>query len=207
MIAFAIQDEITTSVVGRRSFALAIIDLATYISGVAPEGTRMDTAAIIRPEMQARLLSIMRIMVGLLYLQSGTGKFLNIPVVPSFATLTPSTMSWWGGVVETICGPLIVLGLFTRPAAFIAAGKWPSRTSGRTRRAAFSRSSMAVFRSSHTASSSSISPLQAAALGASIGCWQSEAGDTGGCASRFCSFALYRKDEPACPLNRLARRT
>ena len=82
----------------------------------------MDTTAIIRPEVQARLLSVMRIMVGLLYLQSGTGKFLNFPVVPNFATLTPSSMSWWGGVVEIICGPLIVLGLFTRPAAFIAAG-------------------------------------------------------------------------------------
>ena len=65
----------------------------------------MDTAAIIRPEVRARLLSVMRIMVGLLYLQSGTGKFLNIPVVPSFATLTPSTMSWWGGVVETSAAP------------------------------------------------------------------------------------------------------
>src|SRR3954452_22606378 len=77
----------------------------------------MDYAAVVRPEMQARLLSIMRIMVGLLYLQSGTGKFLNLPVVPNFATLTPSSMAWWGGVVEIICGPLIVLGLFTRPAA------------------------------------------------------------------------------------------
>jgi len=92
------------------------------IEGVT-SGTRMDYAAVVRPEMQARLLSIMRIMVGLLYLQSGTGKFLNLPVVPNFATLTPSSMAWWGGVVEIICGPLIVLGLFTRPAAFIAAGE------------------------------------------------------------------------------------
>jgi len=29
----------------------------------------------------------------------------------------------WGGIVEIIFGPLIVLGLFTRPAAFIAAGE------------------------------------------------------------------------------------
>jgi putative oxidoreductase len=83
----------------------------------------MDKSVIIRPEMQARLLSVMRIMVGLLYLQSGTGKFLNFPVVPSFATIIPGSMSWWGGVVEIICGPLIVLGLLTRPAAFIAAGE------------------------------------------------------------------------------------
>jgi len=93
------------------------------VSDVPPEGTRMNYTAIIRPEMQARLLSVMRIMVGLLYLQSGTGKFLTFPVVPSFATITPGSMSWWGGIVEIICGPLIVLGLFTRPAAFVAAGE------------------------------------------------------------------------------------
>ena len=53
----------------------------------------MNYTAIIRPEMQARLLSVMRIMLGLLYLQSGTGKFLTFPVVPSFATITPGSMS------------------------------------------------------------------------------------------------------------------
>ena len=43
----------------------------------------MNYTAIIRPDMQARLLSVMRIMVGLLYLQSGIGKFLSVPLLCS----------------------------------------------------------------------------------------------------------------------------
>ena len=33
------------------------------------------------------------------------------------------TLSWWAGVFELILGALITLGLFTRVAAFIAAGE------------------------------------------------------------------------------------
>jgi putative oxidoreductase len=80
-------------------------------------------AYIVGPEMQSRVLSVMRIMIGLLFLQSGTGKFLHLPVVPSFANIATGSISWWGGVIEIVCGTLIVLGLFTRPAAFLASGE------------------------------------------------------------------------------------
>jgi putative oxidoreductase len=68
------------------------------------------------------LLSVLRIMSGLLFLQHGTGKILKFPagVVPP--TFSLNSMSGYAGVIELVCGILLVLGLFTRPAAFIASG-------------------------------------------------------------------------------------
>jgi putative oxidoreductase len=83
----------------------------------------MSYGAFVAPGIQSRVLSIMRIMVGLLFLQSGTGKFLTIPLVPAYAAIAPGSLPWWGGVIELVCGTLIVLGLFTRPAAFLASGE------------------------------------------------------------------------------------
>jgi putative oxidoreductase len=34
----------------------------------------------------------------------------------------PFTQGWIGGVIELLCGVLIALGLFTRPAAFLTSG-------------------------------------------------------------------------------------
>ena len=69
-----------------------------------------------------RLLSILRIMSGLLLLQHGTGKILKFPagVVP--ANFNLASMPGYAGVVELVCGALLVIGLFSRPAAFIASG-------------------------------------------------------------------------------------
>ena len=69
-----------------------------------------------------RLLSILRIMSGLLLLQHGTGKVLKFPagVVP--ANFNLASMPGYAGVIELVCGILLVIGLFSRPAAFIASG-------------------------------------------------------------------------------------
>ncbi len=69
----------------------------------------------------AQLLSVLRIMSGLLFLQHGTTKFLNFPVGP-MNNASPFTMSGAAGIIELVAGTLLVLGLFTRPAAFIASG-------------------------------------------------------------------------------------
>jgi putative oxidoreductase len=69
----------------------------------------------------SQLLSVLRIMSGLLLLQHGTGKYLSIPVGP-MNNATPMTMSGAAGVLELIGGVLIILGLFTRPVAFILSG-------------------------------------------------------------------------------------
>ncbi len=69
-----------------------------------------------------RFLSLLRVMTGLLFLQHGTTKILSFP--PSEMAGQP-LMSIGGasGLLELIGGPLIVLGLFTRPVAFILSGE------------------------------------------------------------------------------------
>ncbi len=69
-----------------------------------------------------RLLSILRIMTGLLFLQHGTAKYLKIPVVPMFANVSPMSPSGIAGILELVGGVLIILGLFTRSVAFILSG-------------------------------------------------------------------------------------
>lgn len=68
------------------------------------------------------VLSIVRIYIGLSLLQHGTGKILGFPVVPSFANVQINSLQGAGGLIELIGGTLFVLGLFTRPVAFILCG-------------------------------------------------------------------------------------
>jgi putative oxidoreductase len=69
-----------------------------------------------------RGLSILRIFAGLELLQHGTGKWLGFPVVPAFANASATSLSGIAGMIELVGGVLFVLGLFTRPVAFILSG-------------------------------------------------------------------------------------
>jgi putative oxidoreductase len=69
-----------------------------------------------------RLLSVLRIMSGLLFMQHGTAKLLGIPQMEMFAKLQPFSLSWIAGVLELVGGALLVIGLFTRPVAFVMSG-------------------------------------------------------------------------------------
>jgi putative oxidoreductase len=60
-------------------------------------------------------------MTGLFLLQHGTTKYLNFPVGP-MNNATPTTMSGAAGLLELVGGVLLVIGLFTRPVAFILSG-------------------------------------------------------------------------------------
>jgi putative oxidoreductase len=68
-----------------------------------------------------RVRSILRIMTGLLLLQHGTMKYFNFPPSDTFAGGLDGLMRVAGGI-ELIGGILIIIGLFTRPAAFICSG-------------------------------------------------------------------------------------
>ena len=68
-----------------------------------------------------QLLSVLRVMSGLLLLQHGTTKYLNFPAGPMNDS-SPFTMGGFAGVLELIGGVLLVIGLFTRPVAFILSG-------------------------------------------------------------------------------------
>ena len=66
-----------------------------------------------------RLLSVMRIMVALAFMQHGTSKLFGFP-----ATLgTPDALTLPLGILETFGGALLVLGLLTRPVAFLLSGQ------------------------------------------------------------------------------------
>jgi putative oxidoreductase len=69
-----------------------------------------------------QLLSILRIMSGLLLLQHGTAKYLGFPFVERMANASPTTMSGAAGLIELVFGALLVIGLFTRFSAFICSG-------------------------------------------------------------------------------------
>jgi putative oxidoreductase len=68
-----------------------------------------------------QILSIFRIIVGLLFLEHGTSKYFSLPI-SQLTGVNPMTLSGINGFIEIIGGVLIVLGLFTRPVAFILSG-------------------------------------------------------------------------------------
>ncbi|MBK8160337.1 MAG: DoxX family protein [Rhodospirillaceae bacterium] len=67
-----------------------------------------------------RIRSVLRIMSGLLFMAHGIQKHLGFP--PADWTPEPFSAPWFAGWIELITGGLIVLGLLTRPAAFLASG-------------------------------------------------------------------------------------
>ncbi len=71
---------------------------------------------------QPTVLSLLRFMSGLLLMQHGTAKLLGFPSLPMFADLQIASMVGAAGVIELVGGGLLVVGLFTRAAAFITSG-------------------------------------------------------------------------------------
>jgi putative oxidoreductase len=78
-------------------------------------------------------LALLRVVAGALLLEHGLIKLIGFPpdgkpgmipwdVITQAWTLGGPAQMWIGGVIETVTGALLILGLFTRPAAFFAAG-------------------------------------------------------------------------------------
>jgi putative oxidoreductase len=70
-----------------------------------------------------QVLSLLRVMTGLCILQFGTAKILKFPAVQMFEKVVPG--SWpigVAGLLELVLGALLVIGLFTRPVAFVLSG-------------------------------------------------------------------------------------
>ncbi len=63
--------------------------------------------------------ALLRIVAGVLFLAHGVQKFLGFPVA---FPMPLNPMLQGAGIIELVAGGLIVIGLFTRPAAFIASG-------------------------------------------------------------------------------------
>jgi putative oxidoreductase len=68
-------------------------------------------------------LGLLRIMTGLLFLAHGTQKLLSFPAGERAGSgLAFDGPGAFAGVIELVCGLLVTIGLFTRPAAFLASG-------------------------------------------------------------------------------------
>jgi len=79
----------------------------------------------VKKEWSPQLLSVLRIMLAYLFIQIGTAKLFGLPapIMPGGGTAPAGSLPWVAGMIETIGGPFILLGLFTRPVAFILAGE------------------------------------------------------------------------------------
>lgn len=70
-----------------------------------------------------RFLGIMRIVVGLLFLQHGLAKLFGWPHVAMFDHLHAFQLIWFAGIIEFVGSILLTIGLYTRAAAFIMSGE------------------------------------------------------------------------------------
>jgi putative oxidoreductase len=66
-------------------------------------------------------LSLFRFITGLLLFQYGIAKIFKIPVLPYFAEIPPLIQA--AGWLELVVGGLLMIGLFTRIAAFVLSGE------------------------------------------------------------------------------------
>ena len=77
------------------------------------------------PHLPNITLTALRIVTGLMFMQHGVQKHFGLllaPGQPAFGDLAAFSPLWIAGVLEIGGGLLLVLGLFTRPVAFVVAG-------------------------------------------------------------------------------------
>ncbi len=72
---------------------------------------------------QPYALSLLRFVAGLMFLEHGTAKLFGYPPVAAYATGHLPTFILAAGIIEAVGGALVLLGLLTRPAAFIMSGE------------------------------------------------------------------------------------
>src|SRR5947208_8433295 len=83
----------------------------------------MPDLVTLRLTWEPRMLSVLRIMVGLLFMEHGLAKVLDFPHQPNHAAYTLLTVNpGLQGLLELVGGVLLALGLLTRCVAFILAG-------------------------------------------------------------------------------------
>ena len=88
----------------------------------APLGFPTAKVGILPQSWAPALHSVLRIVAGLLFLEHGTGKLIGFPAGLPFIDKMPAGLLYFTGTIELVGGVLIVLGLFTRPVAFVLSG-------------------------------------------------------------------------------------
>jgi putative oxidoreductase len=74
-------------------------------------------------EWTPRFLSVLRIVTAFLFIAHGTQKLFNAPAGMQSEAASIWTLMGFGGILEFLGGGLLLIGLFTRPAAFILCGE------------------------------------------------------------------------------------
>jgi putative oxidoreductase len=73
---------------------------------------------------QDQALAVLRLVAGLVFMSFGTMKLFGFPPSPvPMPPFDPTTQLGIAGLLESFGGVLIVLGLFTRPVAFVLSGE------------------------------------------------------------------------------------
>lgn len=75
-----------------------------------------------RARLQSLAGGILRIVAGVMFACHGAQKILGWWGAPGHPQPPVGSQVWIGGIIELVCGALIALGFFTRPAAFLASG-------------------------------------------------------------------------------------
>src|SRR5712691_1485259 len=70
-----------------------------------------------------RALALLRIVTAYLFLSHGSSKLLGVPHVGMFAGLPVLSLIGFAGILELVGGALVLIGLFTRPVAFVLSGE------------------------------------------------------------------------------------
>lgn len=70
----------------------------------------------------SQILGITRIMAGLLFLAHGTAKMFNFPARDGWDGYNIMSLSGVAGALEVFAGALIIVGFYSRPAAFLSSG-------------------------------------------------------------------------------------
>ena len=68
------------------------------------------------------VLSIFRIVFGLLYMMHCSQKLFDWPIAAPGPIAVGTFPLWWAGLIEFVLGALISIGLFTRLSTFVASG-------------------------------------------------------------------------------------
>jgi putative oxidoreductase len=104
------------SVAAKQSIIAIARDIMT---STAFENTSSTAIAAWKPYA----LTALRVMTGLLFFEHGTSKLLGFPFDQKLANLQLFSLMGLAGALELVGGFLIIIGLFTRPVAFVLSGQ------------------------------------------------------------------------------------
>ena len=83
----------------------------------------MAASSSISATWTPRILSVLRIVAGFLFMTHGSAKILHVPDLQNLEHLQVFSLIGVAGLLELIGGTLVMIGLFTRPAAFVLSGE------------------------------------------------------------------------------------